>query len=58
MTDVPLVWSYWMEGSFSEPQRTMGMMSWVRGYRAVEEKRFSYTAGSLVKAMNKKEGKE
>lgn len=58
MMDVPLVWSHWMEASFSEPQRTMGMMSWVRGYRAVEEKRFSYSVRSLEKPVNKKRGKE
>lgn len=47
-----------MEASFSEPQRTLGMMSWVRGYIAVEERRFSYSVGSLEKTVNKKGGKE
>lgn len=56
--DVPLVWSYWTEASFSEPRRTLGMMSWVRGYKAVEEKRFSYSAGSPEKPVNKKGEKE
>lgn len=52
--DVVLLWSYWLKGSIHEPQRTVGMMSWVRGYRAVGVKRVSYSVRSLEKPMSKK----
>ncbi|KAL6068674.1 hypothetical protein STEG23_012514 [Scotinomys teguina] len=49
--DVLLLWSYWLEGNIREPRKTVGMTSWVRGYRAVGVKRFSYSVRSLEKPI-------